>query len=230
MTKVKFTFDDKYVISTGGNDKTIILWTTDFGTGAAGAGAAAKGTEEQQQSAEDTEEIRDEIKMYDETDMSEIDKKIAAKKEEKKVGDFTEDKLLVGTEFMASKPWMGALKEPRGFIKAHPNLMQAPKIEMKLEYVHGYRSRDCKNNLKFLKDGSIAYHAAALGIVLDKQNNTQRHFNLHTDDVLAIAFHPDGIRVATGEQGPKPCIYIWDSTTCSMIAKFKGQLEKGIRY
>jgi WD40 repeat protein len=32
VTKVKFTGDDKQVISTGGNDKTIFVWETkDFG-------------------------------------------------------------------------------------------------------------------------------------------------------------------------------------------------------
>ena len=39
VTKVKFTKDDRYVISTGGNDKTVIVWETDFGMGAGGAAA-----------------------------------------------------------------------------------------------------------------------------------------------------------------------------------------------
>ncbi len=30
VTKVKFTKDDKYLITTGGNDKTVIVWETDF--------------------------------------------------------------------------------------------------------------------------------------------------------------------------------------------------------
>lgn len=38
---------------------------------------------------------------------------------------------------------------------------------MELEWVHGYRSRDAKNNLTYLLDGSVAYHAAGLGICLD---------------------------------------------------------------
>jgi len=30
VTEVKFSASDKYVISTGGNDKTVIVWETDF--------------------------------------------------------------------------------------------------------------------------------------------------------------------------------------------------------
>ena len=56
-----------------------------------------------------------------------------------------------------------------------------------------------RNNLRYLKNGSIVYNAAALGIVLDINKNVQSFFNLHTDDITAIAVHPDGITVATGE-------------------------------
>ena len=30
VTKVKFSANDRFVISTGGNDKTVIVWETDF--------------------------------------------------------------------------------------------------------------------------------------------------------------------------------------------------------
>jgi WD40 repeat protein len=30
ITKVKFSNNDQYVVSTGGNDKTVIIWETDF--------------------------------------------------------------------------------------------------------------------------------------------------------------------------------------------------------
>ena len=33
--------------------------------------------------------------------------------------------------------------------------------------------------------------------------------------------HPDERTVATGELGPKPSIYLWDSTTMEGIIEFK---------
>ena len=33
VTRVKFSSNDKYVLSVGGNDKTLIVWETDFAMG-----------------------------------------------------------------------------------------------------------------------------------------------------------------------------------------------------
>lgn len=40
--------------------------------------------------------------------------------------------------------------------------------------------------------------------------------------------HPEGVKVATGEIGAKPSIFIWDSVTLLPICQFKGVLTKGI--
>ena len=87
---------------------------------------------------------------------------------------------------------------------------------MEIEWVHGYRSRDSRNNIGYLADGSIAYHAAALGIVYNPTEHSQRFFKMHIDDVTAIAFSPDGRTIATGEIGPKPMICIWDAITMQL--------------
>lgn len=42
----------------------------------------------------------------------------------------------------------------------------APSQSLTLDYVLGYRSFDCRNNLKFDSKDNIVYHQAALGIVM----------------------------------------------------------------
>lgn len=48
-------------------------------------------------------------------------------------------------------------------------------IDIELDYVHGYRSYDSRNNVKYLKNGSIVYHTAGLGVVMDVVNNIQKY-------------------------------------------------------
>lgn len=66
-----------------------------------------------------------------------------------------------------------------------------PDCTITLEYVYGYRTKDMRNNLYYLKDGKVLYNAAALGIVLDVENNTQTFFTEHIDDITAIDLSPD---------------------------------------
>jgi WD40 repeat protein len=46
VTKVKFSAGDNYVVSTGGNDKTVLIWQTDFGDAAPGLGGAGAASQQ----------------------------------------------------------------------------------------------------------------------------------------------------------------------------------------
>lgn len=83
-----------------------------------------------------------------------------------------EDEPLKTEEYVSIKPWMGAIKEPSNYYKDPLNQNKAPMVDISLEYVHGYRSRDCKNNVRYLKNGSILFNTAALGVVMDPLLNT----------------------------------------------------------
>jgi hypothetical protein len=62
-----------------------------------------------------------------------------------------------------------------------------------------YRGYDCRDNVFCLKSGEIVYHVAALGIVLNTEQNQQRFYNFHTDDILCLAVSPNMSLVATGQ-------------------------------
>lgn len=61
-----------------------------------------------------------------------------------------------------------------------------PNCSLELEYIHGYRCHDCRNNLKAGPNGELVYHTAAVGIVLDVESNRQKFFMEHTDDILCL--------------------------------------------
>jgi microtubule-associated protein-like 6 len=62
-----------------------------------------------------------------------------------------------------------------------------------------------------LVSGKLVYAAAAVVVVHDPASNTQRFFSQHTDDVTALAMHPDGATAASGEMGKAPRVCVWDA-------------------
>ena len=131
ITKVKFLYNDTFIISTGGNDKCILVWETDFGNSG-----------EKQQ----TEEILDESIKYNAADF--VPQKIRKGKykvpeigESKSEFLFKEEKTETGDQFMAIKPWLGAIKAPSGFTKPPLNQNKAPQVELALDHVFGYRAK-----------------------------------------------------------------------------------------
>ncbi|CAF0987237.1 unnamed protein product [Adineta ricciae] len=103
-----------------------------------------------------------------------------------------------------------------------------PDEGLTLDYVFGYRGYDCRDNVFCLKSNELVYHVAALGIVLNTEQNTQRFYNCHTDDILCLAVSPDMSLVATGQIGRDPPVHVWDPVTLQTRAILKGQHFRGI--
>ena len=89
-----------------------------------------------------------------------------------------------GEEFMAVKPWIGAVVEPTNrkfstnfylFLDNPPN-PSPPSVSYTLDYVYGYRCEDSRQNVFINKEGNAVYMTAALGVILDPRTNTQRYF------------------------------------------------------
>lgn len=105
---------------------------------------------------------------------------------------------------MAVKPWLGAIKEPTDWKQQGLDpvkLGKAPTIQPTLYHVFGLRSKDTRNNVRYLSNGFIVYHAAALGIVMEPETKQQYFFTGHIDDITSFAMHPNAMHVATGEIG-----------------------------
>uniref|UniRef100_A0A673B903 EMAP like 4 n=1 Tax=Sphaeramia orbicularis TaxID=375764 RepID=A0A673B903_9TELE len=114
---------------------------------------------------------------------------------------------------------------------------ELPSERLKLEWVYGYRGRDCRANVYLLPTGEIVYFIASVVVLFNYEERTQRHYLGHTDCVKCLAIHPDKIRIATGQiagvdkdgRALQPHVRIWDSVSLSTLQVIGlGTFERGV--
>ena len=119
VTNVAFHHDDTFVISTGGGDNCVFVWQTDY----------VVGDEVEETPSRTTEEHT----------------RIAAQEREEQRSNGLDDMLegLVssggpggGDEFMAVKPWKGAISEPSSWV-SRPDSCDEPGSELELGFIYG---------------------------------------------------------------------------------------------
>ncbi|KAL1443206.1 hypothetical protein MTO96_030385, partial [Rhipicephalus appendiculatus] len=99
----------------------------------------------------------------------------------------------------------------------------APSQRLKLEWVYGYRGRDCRANLFLLPTGEMVYFIAAVVVLYNVEEQIQRHYLGHTDDIKCLAVHPNKLLIATGQVASidrrerKPHVRIWDSVSLNTL-------------
>ncbi|KAK2831436.1 hypothetical protein Q7C36_016522 [Tachysurus vachellii] len=129
----------------------------------------------------------------------------------------------------------------RMFLRGRPVTMQVPdqlrenysldqKValtdrKLKLQWVYGYRGRDCRSNLFLLPTGEIVYFNASIVVLYNVEEQQQRHYLGHNDDVKCLAIHPDMVTIATGQVAGTskdgkllaPHVRVWDSVSLNTL-------------
>lgn len=152
--------------------------------------------------------------------------------------DFDEEveEAAVTKEFLAVKPWIGAVKEPDN----HPEVNKdAPDESYALEYVYGYRCEDSRQNVYYNPEGKVVYMTACLGVILDQETNTQTFFgggkvdnqskqvandqNHHTNDIMSLNVNVNGDRcwAVSGQVGKSPPVFVWNTQTGEKRSRLK---------
>ncbi|XP_034714665.1 echinoderm microtubule-associated protein-like 1 isoform X5 [Etheostoma cragini] len=100
-----------------------------------------------------------------------------------------------------------------------------PSNKLKLDWVYGYRGRDCRSNLYLLPTGETVYFIASVVVLFNVDEQLQRHYTGHTDDIKCLAVHPDKITIATGQVAGTssdgkhlaPHVRVWDSVSLNTL-------------
>ena len=141
-------------------------------------------------------------------------------------------RIIEEASHQKNQPWykMAKSTEPSNYellSKDH----DAPEASLELEYIYGYRCHDVRNNIYYNNEGHLVYHTAGVGIVLNKEKNTQKFFMDHTDDITGFCLSPyDNKIVATGQVGCNPMISIWNSNDVTTKLTLSGVLQEGISH
>ncbi|XP_042202128.1 echinoderm microtubule-associated protein-like 2 isoform X2 [Callorhinchus milii] len=100
-----------------------------------------------------------------------------------------------------------------------------PPHKLKMDWVYGYRGRDCRSNLYLLPTGEIVYFVASVVVLYNMEEQLQRHYVGHSDDVKCLAVHPDRVTIATGQVAGNgrdgkplaPHARVWDSVSLNTL-------------
>ena len=99
-----------------------------------------------------------------------------------------------------------------------PYRLKPPSVELRLEYVYGYKNFAGGQNLFYtVNPDVIVYPSGSMVVLLDKTSNSQRFLGAgdlrevgsHSDDILSLTVSEDRSYVATGEIGNNPMICVW---------------------
>jgi len=120
----------------------------------------------------------------------------------KSAADFEGDDLFEvdedsGAQWMAVKPYIGALVAPSDVPRNNPT---KPDIDLDMEWVYGYRSYDSRSNLCYNSKKEIIYPTAAVIVAYNPITNKQRYYRGHNDDVICLVQNPaDPDIIASGQ-------------------------------
>ncbi|KAJ0396700.1 hypothetical protein ATCC90586_008195 [Pythium insidiosum] len=142
-----------------------------------------------------------------------------------------------GDEFLAVKPWLGAVREPSVLPPgAATSGATPPDADLALEFVYGVNP----GPVWYADDAwEIVYSAASFGVVYNTKARTQLRNTAHGGRLIScVAVHPRGDLVVTGEiaaggsatvaRRTPPRLVAWDANSGSTVAQVETIHSRGI--
>ncbi len=90
--------------------------------------------------------------------------------------------IHVGAPQESMQVWLESVVEPTN----PPQQQKAPPdVTLELQYIHGYRCQDMRNNVRYTAKDDIAFVAATVGVVMDRLSRAQNYFFVSVKDRCA---------------------------------------------
>ena len=240
VTKCCFSYNDEFLITIGGEDRTILQWRHY---------EPDEGDEEMTSDVE--EEIFSAVDDYEEANQSSVMTQMvfighvggvpqyvpASVQNMVPSRDIPANSGLDPGSRSAFLPCAGSIFAPDDYVR-DMDILKAPMESVILECAHGYRAHDSRRNLFYTALGDVVYPTAGLGVVYNRQAHSQLFMTTnpaanqiqgHTDDITCIARHPNGLVFASGEVGKNPKIIVWSANALSKpVMVIQGYFKKAV--
>ncbi|CAK4751262.1 unnamed protein product, partial [Aphanomyces euteiches] len=214
ISHVEFSMDDQFVVTSGEEDRCLFQWRVEN-----------EANEPTPPEFEYHATSDDEVELTPPSERNPFE-------EASNVGDYAIDALIHQGEQDSVvveepvKPWVGSCIPPAN-AAAEPDTTISPE-QLEIDWIYGYRCHDCRNNLKYTKQGKMVYPIAKVVVIFDTKAWSQRHFKQHQDEVLCLTTHPSLDIVATGEGGKYPSIHIWQPHNLVVLSTLRGIHKRGV--
>ncbi|KAF4532363.1 hypothetical protein B566_EDAN003667 [Ephemera danica] len=115
-----------------------------------------------------------------------------------------------------------------------PPLHHAPFDPSPPDRRYGYRGSDTRRNLWVLPTGELLYFVAAVAVLFDRDEESQRHYTGHTEDIQCMDLHPSREMVASGQRAGRnrktqAHVRIWSPETLLTLYVFgMGEFDIGV--
>lgn len=254
VTCVRFSASKRYVVSVGGNDRTILLWKhsieldesdiddADDADGSSGNSSDSSGAASS--SSGEGAGLPTAHGIYIANEIADVGPR-SIEQEAVNIGWSVQDlqeyvqqhksmvfanksKAGANVSGAAAEPvaqWKSAIVEPSRWKREDGST----DVDLTLKWVHGFRAHDCRNSVLYSAAGDIVYNAAALAVVYNKGAGKQQYLMAaHVDEVIGLCRHPAGQIFASGEAGSQPSIVIWNSKDMQVQSKISKVHQRGV--
>ena len=182
----------------GGRDRCLIQWRHGVATDEETAETIGIDPD-----VEDREDVKDGSGAYERTELMHA----ANESKRLKYFQYLEDLAAGGTGNIGDgelpvQRWTGRLVAPSAIPATD---LRMPESNLELDWVYGYRSHDCRSNVKYAADSRLVlFHVAKIAVCYNKEKHLQSFMKEHTDEIVSMAVHPTGRFCATGQVGKRP--------------------------
>jgi WD40 repeat protein len=202
VRNVKFSMSDTYIVSCGANDRCVFQWVLEKNEILESKRGVVMGSD----TLASYGDLNMETKLYEEE----------TKEEEE------EEEERSKTSSKSKSAWKGSIVEPSPSEKTRSDETAPNEVQVTLEHVYGYRSRDCRSNMFYNASDNLVYPAGSIGVVYDKRVHKQCFYRGHRGaDITALTMDSRRCYVASAQHGDAKRaaeIHIWDSQSCAPIS------------